>query len=342
MKAAVLVDKRKFQVMDIPQPTPEHDGDVLLKVEAVGVCGSDLHYYLNGKIGSQKVNFPFIIGHECAGTVIDYKGQCSLKKGQVVAIDPAISCMNCDQCKEGREHTCRNLIFLGCPNQAEGALREYIVMPQRCLYPTALPAELAVLAEPLSIALHAIKLAGGVSGKDIAVLGTGPIGLSVLLASKVYNRRQAFATDLIDSRLRIAEEKGKADIVLNPTKSDIVGEFFKKLPLGLDLVFECAGKQEAIDQAIELLKPGGKLILIGIPEEEEISIRIDLARRKELSMINVRRQQGCVSEAVRLLESGDIDAGFMITHRFSLEDTPKAFDLVAGYKDGIIKALIRP
>lgn len=342
MKAIVLTGIRQMKMTNVPEPIIKKDNDVLLKVKAVGVCGSDVHYYQTGRIGSQIVEYPFVVGHECAATVKAVgRAVTRVKAGCSVVVDPAIACNDCDQCKRGRKNTCRNLKFLGCPGQVGGCLCEYIVMPEDCCFPIddKITFEQGVLCEPLAIGVYAVKQAFLPENAAIAILGAGPIGLSCLVSAGVENVNVCYVTEKIEERLEAARKNG-ATWVGNPNKEDIVKEILKQAPAGVDVVFECAGQQETIDQAVELLKPGGKLMLVGIPRLERISFMIDKIRRKEITIVNVRRQNDCTQKAIDLIASGEINVDFMITHRFTLEQTQQAFDMVAEYRDGVIKALI--
>jgi L-iditol 2-dehydrogenase len=342
MKAAVLTGIRQMQIQDVPKPTIKQDSDVLLKIEVVGVCGSDVHYYETGRIGSQIVQYPFIVGHECAATVEAVgRAVTEVKVGQQVVVEPAVSCNQCPQCKMGRENTCYNLRFLGTPGQGGGCLCEYIVMPEECCLAIdgKLAFEQGALCEPVTIGVYSVKQAGCVKGLDIAVLGAGPIGLSCFLVAKAENANTCYITEKIEERVAVAKKAG-ATWVGNPDKQDIVKEILQQNPLGVDVVFECAGEQETIDQAVELLRPGGKMILVGIPRVERISLVIDKIRRKEIILVNIRRQNKCTQECIDLMASGKINADFMITHRFKFAQTQEAFDMVAEYRDGVVKALI--
>ena len=342
MKAIVLTGIRQMEMANVPEPTIKKDDEVLLKVEVVGVCGSDVHYYETGRIGSQIVEYPFVVGHECAATVEAVGSAVTrVKVGDSVVVEPAIACNNCDQCKRGRKNTCRNLKFLGCPGQAGGCLCEYIVMPEDCCFPIDDKITFAqgVLCEPLAIGVYAVKQACISENTDIAILGSGPIGLSCLVSAVAENANACYVTEKIEERVEAAKKNG-ASWVGNPNKEDIVKEILRLEPAGMDVVFECAGQQETIDQAVELLKPGGKLMLVGIPRLERISFIIDKIRRKEITIVNVRRQNDCTQMAIDLVASGEINVDFMITHRFKLEQTQQAFDMVAEYRDGVIKALI--
>jgi threonine dehydrogenase-like Zn-dependent dehydrogenase len=200
--------------------------------------------------------------------------------------------------------------------------------------------ERGVLCEPFAIGVYAVEQAGMKGGEKIAILGTGPIGLSCLAAAKAEGAKSIYATDKIDERVAVAKEAG-AVWAGNPEKEDIVEAVRSQEGLGMDVVFECAGEQDAIDEAVEVLRPGGKLMLIGIPRVERISFAIDKIRRKEITIVNVRRQNECTQKAIDLIASGKVNLDFMMTHRFAFEDSKKAFDLVAGYKDGVVKALIK-
>ena len=342
MKAMMLTGIRQMAMRQVPEPALVNSGDVKIRMKSVGICGSDIHYYTQGKIGTQRVIYPFTVGHEGAGEVIETgKSVERVKPGDIVAIDPAMPCYECDQCLAGRHHTCRKLRFLGCPGQAEGCLMEFIVMPEKsCFLLTGdLNADQGAISEPLAIGIYAVKKAGIIKGLNIGILGYGPIGMSVMLAARAQNVSEIYVTDIIDERLAIASREGVA-FSGNPVKVNVVSNIIHKKPLGLDVVFECCGKQETLDQAVEMLKPGGKLIVVGIPEFELWSLNVEKTRRKEISIQFIRRQVDCVEQTLDLMKNGRIKIENMITHRFPFERTKEAFDLVAGYKDGVMKAMI--
>jgi len=342
VKAMLLTGIRQMRMQDLPAPEITSDTDVLLRMAAVGVCGSDIHYYLSGRIGSQVVQYPYLVGHECAGTVEKIGDRVSrVKVGDRVAVDPAMPCWQCDQCKIGRHHTCRKLRFLGCPGQADGCLSEYLLMPETSCFPIRrkMSFEQAVLSEPLAIGVYAARRSVALPGTAVGVLGVGPIGMSALLAAKAQGPGRIYATDKIDQRLALARRAG-ADWTGNPAAQDVVAEISAAEPLLLDVVFECCGDQEALDQAVDLLKPGGKLVLVGIPTVDRVSFLMDPLRRKELCIQNIRRQVDCVQPTLDAINTGQIEVDFMVTHRFGFEQTQQAFELVAGYQDGVMKAVI--
>lgn len=338
----MLTGIREMEMKEVTDPVLKNPNEVKIRLLVLGICGSDIHYYTLGKIGSQVVKYPFTVGHECAGEVIDTGPEVTrVMKGDIIAVEPAMWCGTCDQCLSGRQHTCRNLKFLGCPGQAEGALSEFIVLPENSCFP--LPVKLTpdhgAISEPLSIGVYAVKKSGAIKGAKIGILGFGPIGMSVMLAAKAKKAGEIYITDKIEERLKIAL-KEKASWIGNPQKIDIVEKIKKAEPLGLDIVFECCGQQEAVDQAIDILKPGGHLIIAGIPEFRKWAFSVDDTRRREISVQFIRRQVGCVEDALEMMNNGKINVGNMVTHRFPFKNTKEAFDLVAGYRDGVMKAMI--
>jgi len=342
MKAMMLTGLRQMEMKEVPDPALLNDHDVRIKMKTLGVCGSDIHYYVSGKIGSQVVEYPFTVGHEGAGEVVETgKAVSRVKPGDRIAIEPAMPCWECDQCRSGRSHTCRKLRFLGCPGQAEGSLSEYIVMPETSCYriPDHMSYDEAAISEPLAIGLYAVKQSIHMEGARVGILGFGPIGMSVMLPALAMGAREIYVTDKIDARLRMAQRTG-AVLTGNPDRENVVEKISEREPELLDVVFECCGQQDALDNAIDLLKPGGKLMIIGIPEFARWSLPTDLIRRKELCIQNVRRQNEAVQPALDMIASGEISVAAMATHRFPFKRTKEAFDLVAAYGDGVMKAMI--
>jgi L-iditol 2-dehydrogenase len=342
MKAMMLTGIREMEMKEVPDPVLKNANDVKIRLLVLGICGSDIHYYTAGKIGSQVVKYPFTVGHECAGVVVDTGPAVTrVKKGDIIAVEPAMWCGTCDQCLSGRHHTCRNLKFLGCPGQAEGSLSEYIVMPEdSCFHlPGNLTPDHGAISEPLAIGVYAVKKAGEIKGEKIGILGFGPIGMSVMLAAKAQEAGEIYVTDKIDQRLLLAV-KEKAALTVNPLQDNISERIRQREPLGLDIVFECCGQQEAVDQAIDILKPGGRLIIVGIPEFKKWTLSVDGTRRREISIQFIRRQVDCVEATLEMINNGKINVGNMVTHRFPFKNTKEAFDLVAGYHDGVMKAMI--
>jgi len=360
MRTAFLTGVGKFEIRDTPVPVLKHDGDVLLRVHSVGVCGSDAHYFSSAKVGDIHVPYPLVLGHECSAIVEETgKSATKFKKGDRVVVDPAITCGKCDQCRAGRFHTCRRVQFLSYPGQLDGCLAEFIVVPEANCFP--MPAKMTMsegaLVEPLSIGMYAVDLwkrdqprgadprpgapnaPAGVSSKPIAVLGTGPIGLCVILAAEAEKISKVYATDKVDGRTRAAARAG-AHWTRNPDKEDVVKGILEHEPLGLDAVFECCGDQAALDQAVELLKPGGTLFVLGILTGERAAFDASALRRKEIRIQSVRRQNQCTAKAIDAVAQGQVNVRFLATHAFSLQETHRAFKTAAAYADGVLKAMV--
>jgi L-iditol 2-dehydrogenase len=342
MKVAHFTGPKTIELVELPRPTLNRPDSVLLQIDRVGVCGSDIHYYVDGRIGDQVLSYPATVGHECAGTVIEVGAEVEHPRpGDRVAVDPAIVCGTCDQCRTGRSNTCRHLQFMGCPDQALGAVAEYRIVPAESCFaiPDRMTLDEAVLAEPLSIGLYAVRMAQIVPATRIAIIGAGPIGLSVLLCAKAAASCTVYVTDLLEERLAVARQCG-ADWAALANRGEAMTAIAREQPWGVDVVFECSGDPLCVDEAQKILAPGGTLILIGIPPTDRVIFDVHTMRRKELTFKNVRRQCGCVGPVIEMMAAGRIDARPLLTHRFPLERISEAFDLVAAYRDGVIKAIV--
>ncbi|MFU8780387.1 MAG: zinc-dependent alcohol dehydrogenase [Kiritimatiellia bacterium] len=338
MWAAQLTGLRKLAIREVPEPRlPGHD-EVLVRVDAVGICGSDVHNYLEGGIGSRKVDYPFIPGHEAAGTILAL-GENVLDRqvGDRIMIEPAMHCGDCDQCRIGRYNTCRNIQFLSSAGELQGCMCERVVIPVRnaLVVRPALDPELVALAEPLSVAVHSVRNSIPITaGVPIAVLGAGPIGLCTLATLLQAGADRVYVTDPLAARRDMAVRMG-AYWCGAPAELDGLE------PLGMGAVFECSGKPDALDQAVELAGPGSKLVITGIPEGNRVSLDISQLRRKEVCIFNVRRQNQCAELALQMIDEGSVAIAGLVTHRFPLAAAADAFDLVAGYGDGVIKAMVQ-
>ena len=342
MKAAIILGVGKVEVREIPRPSIQAPDDVLLRTAVAGICGSDLHYFIADRVGGEAVPYPVIGGHEVSA-LVEAVGPAvtRFRPGDRVAVEPSISCGTCDQCRAGRPHTCRSIKFLGHPGDRNGGLAEFFVLPERNLFPIpeGMTMTEAMLAEPLSIALHAFRLAGANTGPTVAVLGTGPIGLSVLLCLRASGMRDVYATDKSEARAQAALRAGAAWSG-NPDRRDVVGEILARRPSGMDAVFEAGGDPAAVEQAIALVKPGGRVILIGIPLEERIAYPTAVLRRKEIAFYNVRRQNRCLERALLLIEAKHIDVSWLVSRTFAIEEAPRAFAIASERRDGVLKAAI--
>ncbi len=340
MKAIIFTGLRQVQTHDRPEPELPDQESVLLKTRIAGICGSDLHYFISDTVGGEKVPYPCLVGHECAAEIVKTGDKVKrFKSGDLVAVEPSISCGVCDQCLEGRFNTCREIKFLGHPGELDGCFAEFFVMPAKNLIklPISISLEEAMLAEPVSIALHALNLANLGSSAKVGVLGTGPIGLALIILLKFSGISSIFATDCSEARERAALKAG-ASWAGNAQEEGIVSKILSRQPLGLEAVFEVSGDERAIDQAVELVKPGGRIIQIGIPIPERISLKFSRLRRKEITIINVRRQNRCLEKALELIQKKEIEVSWLISHRFSLDQAKLAMDTAADRRDGVLKA----
>jgi len=345
MKAAVLYGIKDVRTEDRPLPEPG-PGEALVKVTAVGVCGSDVHYYIDGRIGDQIVTKPQTVGHEVAGRVerLGPDTECDLAPGDLVAIEPGVSCGECEHCREGKPNTCPNVVFYGTP-PVDGAYQEYLAHPVEYLFkcPEGVSDEAAAMTEPLGIGLHAEHIGGIGPGDSVAVLGSGTIGLCTMMAARTAGAARILVTDLLENRLELARKLGATDTFVAEAGSSAKGtEWAKEVTggRGVDVVFECAGEVETMRQALDVARIGGRAVLVGITTEDDVPLQIHIARRKELEMFNVRRARFTIPRSLELISQGRIDVESLVTHRFGLDELAKALDLVHQKADGVIKAMI--
>lgn len=341
MKAAILRGIKNIQIEDIEKPGIQPD-EALVKVKAVGVCGSDVHYYLHGRIGNQIVKGPHILGHEVSGEVIEVgKNVKNIIPGMRVAVEPGIPCGQCEHCKAGRYNICPDVVFLGTP-PVNGAYREYLSYPANFLHPMPDSMSFAegALVETMVIGMYAVELSDLIIGEDIAILGCGPVGVVTLKAAKATGAGRIFITDLIDERLEFARKYDNV-VVINAKKENPV-EKIKELTKGrgVDVVFEAAGALDTFRQSVEAVRIGGRVIWIGIPSDDYVSIEGHIPRKKEVVLKFVRRFKHNYPRCINAVQSGNIVLKDMVTHEFKLQDVAKAFKLVENYRDGIMKAII--
>jgi len=341
--AAYLLGKKKFVIDEFKIPECRDD-EVLIRIRAIGICGSDVHYFLDGRIGDQIVPEKFIIGHEATGEVVATgKNVKSFKEGDRVFIEPGISCGKCEFCITGRPNLCPFVKFLGTP-PVEGAFKQFIVMPEKNLVklPDNLSFAEGTLAEPLAIAVYGVRLANFLAGDTVAILGAGPIGLSVLFCCKNGGARKIFVTEIIKERAEMAEKLG-ADTVFLANQNDIEKMIIEYTGgRGVDIGFECVGKQETITQLFNVSCIGGKAVIFGIPDKDEIFFDPHLLRRKQLPVFSVRRSAFTTEIALEMMNKSQIKFSSIITHKFSLEKIQDALEIVSTKSNGVIKAIIEP
>ena len=324
MRVSRLHGIRDLRLEEATRPAPGPD-EVLLRVASVGTCGSDVHYYVEGRIGDQIVTDPIVMGHEFSAWVAELDlGVRDLEVGQLVAVEPAISCGVCEHCLHGHPNICPNVIFCGTP-PVDGVFGEYTIMPaENCFpLPEGFTADEGAMLEPLGIAIHAVDLSHLKPGQTIAVLGAGPIGLLVAAVAKAAGAGAIYVTEPQAHRRQFALEY-VADAALNPDDTDVVAEIVRMT-----------------DGAAAMVRPGGKVIVAGIPSSDKMTFTASTTRRKGLTIKMVRRMKHTYPRAIRMVERGMVDVKALVTHTFSLERIADAFELVAGYDDGVLRAVIR-
>jgi L-iditol 2-dehydrogenase len=342
MKAARLYGPGDIRIDDIKTPEPG-PGQVLLQISAVGICGSGVHYFLDGGIGDDKVTEPYVIGHEFAARVVALgPGVSDPQVGTRVAVEPAISCGKCEFCQAGHPNLCENILFCSTP-PTPGALQEYMVHPAELCF--SLPDEVSdaqgAALEPLGVALHAVSLAKLHPGDTVAILGAGPIGLLTLQVARISGARAVFVTDLVPERLGVAKEMGATAVLKSDTGDPVAWVMEQTGGRGVDVAFEAAWADETTTgQAAEIARRGGKLIMVGIPREDIAVFPAHSVRRKGLTIKYARRMKHTYPRAIAMVKDGLIDVDSLITHRFPLKQANEAYQLVASYKEGVIKAVI--
>ncbi len=341
MRALYLLGPERMEFRELPEPVPG-PGEALIRVKSVGVCASDSHRYLHGKLGDEEMPGPLILGHEFSAEVVEVgQGVTAVRPGDRVAVEPARHCGRCEMCRMGHPNLCPEVQFCGTP-PIDGCLRELMAYPAELLYP--LPEEISfdegALLEPLGVALHSIRLGHFKPGWTAAILGAGPIGLCTLLLLRAAGAAQVIVTDRLDYRLDLAKRLG-ADESLNSDREDVVqGVLDLTHGRGVDVVFEAAGVRETPEQAVEIARPGGNVVLIGIPVDEWICFRSTPSRRKGLSLYMVRRMKHVYEHTIPMVQGGLVDLRPLITHHFPFSRAEEAMRTAVHYRDGVVKALV--
>lgn len=344
--AARLHGPRDLRVEQIPHPGLPGPGQLLLRVTTVGLCGSDLHSYKDGRIGEKTLEAPLVLGHEFAGVVAaigddDLAGDFThLQVGMRVAVDPAQPCWRCEMCEQGHPNLCHHLHFCGSyPDH--GSLCQWMLMPARACFPipNSLDDATAALLEPLGIAIHAVDLAKIRVADSVAIVGAGCIGLSILRLVKLSGAQPIFVSDKFPWRLAQAAALGA--IPINSDEVDSAQAVLKASDgQGVDVVIEAAWADHSVQQAAEMARLGGRMVIVGISEDDQLRLRHSTVRRKGLTIRLARRMKHTYPRSIRLVASGAVELAGMISHRFRLEQTPEAFALNVNYEDNVVKVLI--
>jgi L-iditol 2-dehydrogenase len=329
MKVLRLHAAGDLRLHDEPPPTPAV-GESLLQVKAVGVCGSDLHWFRESCIGDARLLHPLVLGHELAAV--------DQRTGQLAAVDPAIPCGQCEFCLEGNPNLCLAVRFLGHA-EVDGALRQFLAWPERNLYPLpqTMDAAAGALLEPLGVALQAVDLAHLQPGMHIAVFGCGPIGLLIIQLARLSGAVHILAADRLPHRVAAASQFGADQAVQVDDTGYLPTLSGSRSP---EVAFEVAGDNPAVESAIAAVKPGGLVVLVGIPAQDSTTLCASTARRKGLTIKLCRRMKRTYPRAIELVSKGLVDVSSLVTHRFPLEQALEAFS-VAERREGL-KVIIEP
>lgn len=339
-KAVYLTKVGQVEIIE-DEINPLCDRQALIKVMSSGICGSDLHYFTHGGLGSFLEKLPMPLGHEPSGIVEEVKNIPWLKPGDRVAIEPASHCGNCEMCHTGRLNLCLNGTFLGARG-FPGAMREYITVNENQIVKLSdnITFDEGALLEPLGVAFHAINRSMLKYGETVAILGAGPIGLSLLNIVKAMGSQQIIVIDPLEYRLAKASKLG-ADIVIQSNNS--VTEHIKDLLTGrlCDVVFDAAGKPQSLMDAISLVAPAGRVILVGIPTYDLMEINPHKLRIKEVDLISVRRSNNTLHLCIKHQEHAPWRDN-IVSHKYALYDCQKAFETAANYENLVHKSMFKP
>src|SRR5580700_3555768 len=345
MKAAALHGARDIRIEPYRQPEL-HAGMVLLRSRRVGICGTDLHYYEHGYNATFVPDRPFILGHEFTAEVAAVApGVDAVKVGQRVTLNPARACGFCAYCKGGQINLCRKTIMLGSASTTpptDGALAEFVtVRADQChLLPDDMDDGAGAMMEPLSVALHAVKRAGTVSGKRVLVTGAGTIGLLVAMTARAFGAVPVAVSDIVAARRQKAVELG-VDVALDPAARDLYDQVRELTGLGFDMVFEASGAPPALRAAFDLVRPGGTIVQIGTVGTADIPIPVNQIMVREINFRGSMRYGDTFDEAISLVAAGRIDVRSLINRVFPLDDSVKALHLAAD-KSAALKVQIQP
>ncbi len=346
MKAVRWYGPRDMRLEEVPVPVPKPH-EALVRVESVGVCGSDMHYFLDGRIGSQVLTRPVILGHEYAGIVEAVGAESNpALVGKRVAVEPGIPCLQCEWCRRGRYNLCTGMFFPGGPG-CDGALCEYMTVRADFCFPVpdGMSAPVAALIEPVAVAVHAVELARLAPNETAAVIGLGPIGLLTAQVARLSGAGMLCGADLHPYRLEAGGRYGVDAPLLVQAGREGADEAVQRINeatggRGVDVAFDCSNGPEGLGMACRVARPGGRCVLTGISGGDWDPLPVSVARRRELTLQWCRRFCHNFPASIALVAGGRVDAAGLLTHSFSLEQAQEAFELVSGYADNVLKASI--
>ncbi len=341
MRVAQLVRPHRFEFLEAPVPEPG-PGELRVRVRAVGVCGSDLHYFAEGSIGDTRCLYPMVLGHEAAGEIDKVgSGVSGWHAGDGAVFEPALYCYHCEYCLSGRHNICANIRFLSMPGDP-GFLREYAILPLTNVLP--LPPRMSMaegtVAEPLAVVLHSLNLAALRPGETAAVFGAGPIGLLTIAVLRLSGASRIWAVEPVAARRELALKMG-SDAALDPAAGSAASAILRETgERGVDVSFDCASKEDTLNECLHATRNGGRVILTGIPSVERVPVEFHVMRRKELALLNVRRSNHDTHTAIDLLAREAARFRPLLTHTLPLDSVQHAFEIAESYGDGVGKMVV--
>ena len=342
MQTAVLHRALDLRLEEREVPTPGPD-EVLVAVRAVGICGSDLHYWQEGRIGEFVVQAPLVLGHECAGVVVEVGSDVdTLAPGDRVALEPGVPCRRCSACKSGRYNLCPDVVFMATP-PVDGAFAQYVVHAADFAYklPDHVSLEEGALLEPLSVGIHAVGRAGVGLGDTVLVGGAGPIGLTALLAARAAGVARVIVSDVVTSRLELARSLGAAEVV-DVRTANLAHEVARLTDgEGVDAVIECSGAEVSQQSGLAALRRGGVMVLVGLGAETVKLPAVTLSNY-ELDVRGVFRYANTYPAAVQLVASGQVDLKPLVTHHYPLDQVVEAMETARSRTGGAVKVVVHP
>ena len=342
MKVAVMngIGKMGFVEREVPQPA---DNEVLVKLEYVGICGSDMHYYETGRIGDYVVEPPFVLGHEPGGVVVEVgKDVKHLKVGDRVALEPGKTCGHCEFCKEGKYNLCPDVVFFATP-PVDGVFQEYVAHEAALCFklPDNVDTMEGALIEPLAVGFHAANQGGAHAGQTAVVFGAGCIGLVSMMALKAEGVSKVYVVDIMQKRLDKAMELGATEVI-NSMDTDVMAELARLTEgKGDYLIIETAGMEITTRQAIHIAKKGAAIVLVGYSKTGEMTLPLSLALDKELTFKTVFRYRHIYPMAIEAVASGKVNLKGIVSNVFDFDDIQNAMDKSISDKANIVKSVVK-
>jgi len=342
MKAVVMTGVRKLVWEERDIPVPEK-GELLIKLEYVGVCGSDLHFYSEGRLANWIPKEPLVLGHEPAGIVAEIgAGVENFQIGDKVTLEPGVPCGECEECRNGLYNLCKKMKFMAIPGERDGVFSEYCTHAASMTYklPDTVGTLEGCLIEPLAVGMHACELSNAKIGESAVVLGCGCIGLVTIMSLRARGIREIYAVDVMDKRLAKAKEVGAVKTI--NSKKENVEKFIKSLPdSGVNQVYECAGNRGTTSLSAKLIRRGGKVTLVGVSPEPILEMDLANLNANEGTVYSVFRYRNMYPRSINAVSEGLIPLKKIVSHEFDFKDIVKGMEDSLNHKDEVIKAVIK-